>query len=142
MIVLIQNPKSKIMRVIAGTAKGRQLKGPPGLGTRPMTDRLKVSLFDTLAPYGLDGVRVLDLYAGSGSLGIEMLSRGAAWVDFVEQNPGVCGIIRDNLATTKLSDRAHIYKMFVARYLAMLGAGCQSALLTLIRRVSFRRPDS
>jgi 16S rRNA (guanine966-N2)-methyltransferase len=108
------------MRVIAGTAKGRQLKGPPGLGTRPMTDRLKVSLFDTLAPYGIEGLRVLDLYAGSGSLGIEMLSRGAAWADFVEQNPGVCGIIRDNLRTTGLADRAHIYKMFVARYLAML----------------------
>jgi 16S rRNA G966 N2-methylase RsmD len=85
-----------------------------------MTDRLKVSLFDTLAPYGIEGVRVLDLYAGSGSLGIEMLSRGAAWADFVEQNPGVCGIIRDNLRTTRLADRAHIYKMFVARYLAML----------------------
>jgi 16S rRNA G966 N2-methylase RsmD len=85
-----------------------------------MTDRLKVSLFDTLAPYGIEGLRVLDLYAGSGSLGIEMLSRGAAWADFVEQNPGVCGIIRDNLRTTGLADRAHIYKMFVARYLAML----------------------
>src|SRR5215210_6032919 len=106
------------MRVISGTAKGRQLKAPPGMGTRPMTDRLKVSLFDTLVPYGIAGARVLDLYAGSGSLGIEMLSRGAEWCDFVEQNPAVCGIIRDNLKLAGLGDRAHIYKMFVARFLA------------------------
>jgi 16S rRNA (guanine966-N2)-methyltransferase len=49
------------MRVISGTAKGRQLKAPPGMGTRPMTDRLKTSLFDTLVPYGISGARVLDL---------------------------------------------------------------------------------
>jgi 16S rRNA (guanine966-N2)-methyltransferase len=84
-----------------------------------MTDRLKISLFDTLAPYGFAGARVLDLYAGSGSLGIEMLSRGADWCDFVEHNPSVCAIIRDNLRTTGLADRAHVYKMFVARFLAM-----------------------
>ena len=108
------------MRVVSGTAKGRQLKAPPGLSTRPMTDRLKVSLFDTLVPYGVAGARVLDLYAGSGSLGIEMLSRGAEWADFVEQNPSVCGIIRDNLRTTGLADRAHVYKMFVARFLTMM----------------------
>jgi 16S rRNA (guanine966-N2)-methyltransferase len=107
------------MRVIAGTAKGRKLKGPATFGTRPMTDRLKVSLFDTLAPYGIEGARVLDLYAGSGSLGIEMLSRGADWADFVEQNAAVCRIIQENLATTRLSDRAKVYKMPVARFLAM-----------------------
>ena len=98
------------------------MKGPPGLGTRPMTDRLKVSLFDTLMPYGIGGARVVDLYAGSGSLGIELLSRGAEWVDFVERNAGVCRIIEENLRTTVLSDRAKVYKMPVSRFLAMKGA--------------------
>jgi 16S rRNA (guanine(966)-N(2))-methyltransferase RsmD len=86
-----------------------------------MTDRLKVSLFDTLAPYGIGGARVLDLYAGSGSLGIEMLSRGADWADFVEQNAAVCRVIQENLEATRLSDRARVYKMPVARYLSMRG---------------------
>ena len=108
------------MRVISGTAKGRQLKGPPGTGTRPMTDRLKTSLFDTLVPYGIGGARVLDLYAGSGSLGIEMLSRGAEWCDFVEQNAGVCRVIRENLETTKLADRGKVHQMTVERYMSML----------------------
>ena len=107
------------MRVISGSAKGRPLKAPPGLGTRPMTDRLKTSLFNILSQYGFDGVRVLDLYAGSGSLGIEMLSRGAAWADFAEQNASVCRIIADNLATTKLADRARVYNMPVARFLSI-----------------------
>lgn len=107
------------MRVISGSAKGRQLKAPPGLGTRPMTDRLKTSLFDTLTPYGIEGARVLDLYSGSGSLGIEMLSRGAEWADFVEQNASVCNIIKDNLQTTRLSDRARVNKMPVERFLSL-----------------------
>ncbi|HEX8600954.1 MAG TPA: 16S rRNA (guanine(966)-N(2))-methyltransferase RsmD [Chloroflexia bacterium] len=107
------------MRVISGTAKGRTLKGPATRGTRPMTDRLKTSLFDTLVPYGVGGARVLDLYAGSGSLGIEMLSRGAEWADFVEHNAGVVRIIEDNLASTGLSNRARVYKMAVGAFLAM-----------------------
>lgn len=106
------------MRVIAGSAKGRQLKGPPTMGTRPMTDRLKTSLFDTLTPFGIAGARVLDLYAGSGSLGIEMLSRGADWCDFVEQSAGVVRIIQDNLRITRLEDRARVYKMPVERFLS------------------------
>jgi 16S rRNA G966 N2-methylase RsmD len=107
-----------VMRVISGIAKGRPLKGPPGMGTRPMTDRLKTSLFNILSQYGFDGVRVLDLYAGSGSLGIEMLSRGADWADFVEQNTSVCRIIADNLASTKLASLARVHNMPVARFLA------------------------
>ncbi len=106
------------MRIIAGTAKGRTLKGPPDRGTRPMTDRLKTSLFDVLTAYGIGGARVLDLYAGSGSLGIEMLSRGAAWVDFVEQRSSVVRVIEDNLRTTGLGDRARVYKMTVAAFIA------------------------
>jgi 16S rRNA (guanine(966)-N(2))-methyltransferase RsmD len=109
------------MRVIAGSAKGRQLKGPPTMGTRPMTDRLKTSLFDTLTPFGIAGARVLDLYAGSGSLGIEMLSRGADWCDFVEQNAGVARVIQENLRNTRLEDRARIYKMPVERFLSTAG---------------------
>jgi 16S rRNA (guanine(966)-N(2))-methyltransferase RsmD len=105
------------MRVISGSAKGRQLKAPPGMGTRPMTDRLKTSLFDTLVPFGVSGAQVLDLYAGSGSLGIEMLSRGALHCDFVEQNSAASRVIRDNLATTKLSERGDVHTMDVARYL-------------------------
>lgn len=84
-----------------------------------MTDRLKTSLFDTLVPYGVAGARVLDLYAGSGSLGIEMLSRGAEWVDFVEHSAGVTRIIEDNLRATGFSDKARVYKMEVGAFLAM-----------------------
>jgi len=84
-----------------------------------MTDRLKTSLFDTLVPFGVAGARVLDLYAGSGSLGIEMLSRGAIYCDFVEQNAAVCKIIQDNLETTRLAGHGRVHKMPVDRFLAM-----------------------
>lgn len=107
------------MRVITGSAKGHKLKAPKGLSTRPMLDRVKEALFSVLAGYGPIRGRVLDLYAGTGSLGIECLSRGAAWADFVEQTAHVCRIIRDNLEHTKLIDRARVYRMQVARYLAV-----------------------
>jgi 16S rRNA (guanine966-N2)-methyltransferase len=88
-----------------------------------MTDRLKTSLFDTLTPFGIAGARVLDLYAGSGSIGIEMLSRGAEWCDFVEQNAAVVRVIQDNLRTTGMADRSHVYKMPVERFLSTAGGG-------------------
>ena len=87
-----------------------------------MTDRLKTSLFNILTPYGIEGARVLDLYAGSGSLGIEMLSRGADWADFVEQNAAVCRVIADNLGTTRLAERAHVHNMPVVRFLSIKSA--------------------
>jgi 16S rRNA (guanine966-N2)-methyltransferase len=105
------------MRVITGVAKGHKLKAPKGLSTRPMLDRVKESLFSVLEGYGPIRGRVLDLYAGTGSLGIECLSRGAAWADFVEQSAHVCRIIRDNLEHTRLLDRARVVQMPVARYL-------------------------
>lgn len=105
------------MRVITGTAKGHRLKAPRGLATRPMLDRVKESLFSVLEGYSALHGRVLDLYAGTGSLGIECLSRGAAEADFVEQSAHVCRIIRENLEHTKLSDRGHVYCMPVSRYL-------------------------
>ncbi len=109
------------MRVISGSAKGRRLKGPPDNGTRPMIDRVKESLFSILMGYGVIQGRVLDLFAGTGSIGIECLSRGAEWVDFVEQRAAVCRVIRDNLAHTQFSDRARIYQMSVETFIARGG---------------------
>lgn len=105
------------MRVITGSAKGRRLKAPSGLGTRPMLDRVKESLFSVLEGYGAIRGRVLDLYAGTGSLGIECLSRGADWADFVEQNGSVCRIIQHNLEHTGLNDKGRVVCMPVTRYL-------------------------
>ncbi len=107
------------MRVITGSAKGHKLKAPKGMSTRPMLDRVKESLFSVLEGYGPIRGRVLDLYAGTGSLGIECLSRGAAWADFVEQSAHVCRIIRENLEHTGFAQRSRVVQMPVARYLAV-----------------------
>jgi 16S rRNA (guanine(966)-N(2))-methyltransferase RsmD len=105
--------------VIAGEARGLRLKGPEGHGTRPMADRVKESLFGTLDSLGYPQAadRALDLYAGSGALGIEALSRGAAWCDFVEQNGGAARIITANLAFTRLAGRAAVHQLPVETFL-------------------------
>ncbi len=89
------------MRVIAGAAKGRRLSAPPGPRTRPLTDRAKEALFSSLGE-AVVGARVLDLFAGSGSLGIEALSRGADTATFVEKSRAATGLIRKNLDVTSL----------------------------------------
>ncbi len=89
------------MRVIAGVAKGRRLKAPRGATTRPMTDRVREALFSSLGAL-VEGARVLDLYAGSGSLGIEALSRGAGSAVFVESDRTAQAALADNLAATGL----------------------------------------
>lgn len=106
------------MRVITGSAKGHRLKAPKGMTTRPMLDRVKEALFSVLEGYGPIRGRVLDLYAGTGSLGIECLSRGASWADFVEMRAHVCRIIRENLEHTHFLDSARVTQMPVGRYLA------------------------
>ena len=105
------------MRVITGSAKGHHLKGPKGTGTRPMLDSVKESLFSILNGYGALHGRMLDLYAGTGSIGIEGLSRGMAWADFVEQKSAECGVIKENLTHTKLIQRAKVHQQPVARFL-------------------------
>jgi 16S rRNA (guanine966-N2)-methyltransferase len=105
------------MRVITGTAKGYKLQAPKGLGTRPMLDRVKESLFSVIEGYGRIRGRVLDLYAGTGQIGIECLSRGAEYVDFVEQGAAVCRVIADNLRHTKFEAQAKIHQMAVERFL-------------------------
>jgi 16S rRNA (guanine(966)-N(2))-methyltransferase RsmD len=106
------------MRVITGKAKGHTLKAPNNMLTRPMLDRVKESLFAILEGYGPIRGPIADLFAGSGALGIEALSRGASWGDFVEQRAPVCRIIADNLAHTHFTDQARVHQMPVARFLA------------------------
>lgn len=96
-----------MLRVIAGELGGRRLRAPPGLRTRPTTDRVREALFNILGPPP-PSARVLDLYAGSGALGIEALSRGAAQAIFVEQDARVCRQISDNLASLGLSGRGQV----------------------------------
>ena len=93
------------MRVIAGLSKGHNLKTPSGLNTRPTTDKVKGSLFSMLTG-NIAGANVLDLFAGSGALGIEALSRGAEKCVFVDSSPEAKACIRDNLNHTKLSAKA------------------------------------
>ena len=93
------------MRVIAGSAKRLQLKTLDGMDTRPTTDRIKETLFNMIAPGMYDCV-FLDLFSGSGGIGIEALSRGAKEAVFVENNPKAMACIRENLKTTKLEHKA------------------------------------
>jgi 16S rRNA (guanine966-N2)-methyltransferase len=90
------------VRVVAGRFGGRRLAAPAGRGTRPTSDRVREALFSILGP--LDGERVLDLYAGSGALGIEALSRGAASALLVESDPRAVAVIRSNLGALGLSE--------------------------------------
>jgi len=108
------------MRVIGGEARGRTLKGPPRDGVRPTTDRVREALFEILASHDADLSRVLDLYSGTGALGIEALSRGAEHCDFVESDTKTCEVIRENLARTRTLDRARVYPLPVARALGRL----------------------
>ncbi len=105
------------MRVIAGKAKGHRLKSVPGKGTRPITDRAKLALFSII---GADviGCRFLDLFAGTGQVGIEALSRGAAEAVFVERARPALHVIRENLAHTRLETGARVIRADVFDFLA------------------------
>jgi len=95
------------MRVISGTAKGKKLKAVPGDTTRPITDRTKEALFNILGDWIVDA-RVLDLFGGTGAVGIEALSRGAAHVTFVDKSPVATRTIGENLRVTNLANRAYV----------------------------------
>ena len=93
------------MRVVTGEAKGRKLKGPKTIGTRPIIDRVKQALFNIIGSR-VEDARFLDLFAGTGSVGIEALSRGAASATFIELNHKMLAVVRENLRITGLADRA------------------------------------
>lgn len=100
------------MRVIAGRARSLPLKTPPGLDTRPTTDRIKETLFNLLNPY-LSGSRFLDLFAGSGGIGIEAISRGAQEAVFVEKSKKSAAVIRQNLQFVKMEQEGQLLCMDV-----------------------------
>jgi 16S rRNA (guanine966-N2)-methyltransferase len=108
------------MRIIAGALKGRRLDAPDWPGLRPTSDRLRETLFNILAA-SVRGARFLDGYAGTGTVGIEALSRGAAHVTFVEQDRRAVALIRGNLARSGVTDRHVIMPMDFAR--AFAGGG-------------------
>lgn len=96
------------MRVVAGRFKGRRLAGPKGAATRPTADKVREALFSALGP--VDDERVLDLFAGTGALGIEALSRGASPIDFVDKSRSAARIVQTNLETVGAdADEAHVH---------------------------------
>src|SRR2546423_12252985 len=104
------------MRVVTGEAKGRKLKGPRTIGTRPIIDRVKQALFNIIAAR-VEDARFLDLFAGTGSVGIEALSRGAASATFIEMNHKVLALVRENLQITGLADRAETFHADAFKFL-------------------------
>ena len=104
------------MRGIAGTAKGKKLKPVPGDSTRPITDRVKVALFDILAGE-MQGSAILDLFAGTGGVGIEALSRGARQAVFVDLDPNAIRTLSDNLNATRLAEKAVVIRSDSFSYL-------------------------
>ena len=117
------------MRVIAGALGGRRLTAPPGRMTRPSSDRVREALFMALEP--LIGLHVVDLFAGSGALGIEALSRGATHVDFVEHDARARRVLQANLATLGLEERATVWPIELPHGLSRLGSSLARAGLVL-----------
>ena len=117
------------MRIGGGEARGRRLKGAVTPGVRPTTERVRAAIFNILAVGQYEGRRVLDLFAGTGSLGIEALSRGAAWADFVERDRRQCAVIRDNLAAAGFDGKATVRQGDAVRSLNALPGGYSLVLL-------------
>ncbi len=106
-------------RIVAGSFGGRRITAPPGAGTRPTSDRVREALFSSLeAETDLDGARFADLYAGSGAVGLEALSRGAAHVLLVESDPRAARVIRENVAALRAAPAARLVTGKVATTLA------------------------
>jgi 16S rRNA (guanine966-N2)-methyltransferase len=107
------------MRVIAGEAKGRRLRGPRGTETRPTSDKVKEALFSILGDRVKDA-RMLDLFAGAGGIGIEALSRGAKRVDFVESNEALADILEQNLTSCGFTGGADVHRMDAFRFIKQI----------------------
>ncbi|HEY1318012.1 MAG TPA: 16S rRNA (guanine(966)-N(2))-methyltransferase RsmD [Gaiella sp.] len=115
------------MRIIAGTHRGRRIVAPKGAHTRPTGDRVREALFDLVGP--VDGASVLDLYAGSGALGLEALSRGAARCVFAETDPAACRVIRRNLEQLSLAGGRVVQRDAIALLRGEASAGARHELV-------------
>ncbi len=105
------------MRIISGEHRGRTINAPSSKFTRPMTDRVRETLFNILTNHiDFEGISVLDIYSGSGALGLESLSRGAAFVHFVEKNFQVQKVLEQNIASLKEEAKTRIFKMEALRF--------------------------
>ncbi len=109
-----------IMRVISGVCKGRPLKAVQGMTTRPTTDKVKESLFNIIGPY-FDGGKVLDLFSGSGSLGLEALSRGMEKGVFVEKDPKALQVIKTNIQACRMEEESEVLRSDALRSIKALG---------------------
>jgi len=96
------------MRVISGSARGKALLPVPGMATRPTTDRVKENIFNIIQSHVRDA-KVLDLFAGTGQMGIEALSRGAAHCDFVDHDRSALAVLRKNISAARVADRAQVH---------------------------------
>lgn len=118
------------MRIVAGSARGRRLQTPSGNDVRPTTDRVREATFNALGSLGVvHAARVLDLFAGSGALGIEALSRGAAHVTFVDTSPAALAAVRANLASCDLGDQAEVVRADALTFLGRATDGFDLVLL-------------
>src|SRR3954463_12245615 len=111
------------MRIIAGHWRGRAIDAPPGQATRPTADRVRETLFSMLASRlgDLEDLRVADLFAGSGALGIEALSRGGEHATFVEQSHGAIGILNFNLAALGITGGFEVFEWEAVKWLGTVG---------------------
>ena len=116
------------MRIIAGSVKGARLNSPKSY-LRPTTGLVRGAIFSILQPMVGEVWQALDLYAGSGALGIEALSRGASWVDFVEHNARSCTVIKENLERTGFTSQAKVYCCSVTKALSILSKEYDVVLL-------------
>ena len=123
---------SNLLRVAGGSSRGARLKGAVDATVRPTTQRVRAAIFNILQPGLVHGQRALDLYAGTGSLGIEALSHGAAAADFVERNPRQCRLLRDNLAQTGYADRARVHCADTQRWLTRTAPPAEPFSLVLL----------
>jgi 16S rRNA (guanine(966)-N(2))-methyltransferase RsmD len=110
------------MRIIAGTAKGRKLQAPKGSKTRPTSDRVREAIFSIVGDL-VEDARVLDLYAGTGAMGLEALSRGARHAVFVEMNPAALQYLNTNIETCRCQDRSGVVSRPVISYLEQINPG-------------------